>query len=97
MKSIDRISNIPKKPHLAILVNCQQHIPGDKRSHEAPGHGYPAETMNYMEYITFDSVADMQEWLNDHADQKDSFLVINCEPKKVSVQINILSFEPTIR
>lgn len=46
MKLVEKVSDVPKTEHYAILVYKQQSVyhEGDERSRTHPGHGYPAYT-----------------------------------------------------
>jgi hypothetical protein len=47
------INNIPRGQHWAILQDESVHIPGDERSRQAPGHGYPEHTETFISYRSF--------------------------------------------
>jgi hypothetical protein len=59
MKWCHRVEDIPKGDHYAIIEFKTISIPGDERSRTNPGHGYPASTESYSEYIAF---TDRAEW-----------------------------------
>ena len=52
-------SEVPTASHWAIIKFGQIVIPGDERSRSNPGHGYPEEIKNYVDYIAFTNV---DEW-----------------------------------
>ena len=85
--------DIPEGPHYAVLVYSTHstHIPGDQRSRDAPGHGYPAhtETSNTVEHwVTLSPTAlgEKIEQLSETPKYQDKpvFVVLKVE-KKLSV------------
>ncbi len=68
IRPISEVSQIPKTPHYAVLINKSQTIyhEGDERSRTNPGHGYPAysETINSIEYYDFLTHAEVVEYIN---------------------------------
>jgi hypothetical protein len=52
-KFIYRTAEVPSVEHWAILRNDSTTVPGDERSRQAPGHGYPEHTDTYMTYQAF--------------------------------------------
>lgn len=52
-------SDIPLCEHYAIIESGSISIPGDQRSIDCPGHGYPASTENFVRYISYINQA---EW-----------------------------------
>lgn len=54
---------MPKTEHWAILGQSSVHIPGDQRSIDAPGHGYPASTEYYITYEVYNTEAKFTEAL----------------------------------
>src|ERR1700688_5070329 len=59
--------DIPKKEHWAIIHSCSVSIPGDQRSREAPGHGYPAHTEQFIGYEAYDNEKEFTEALTKEA------------------------------
>lgn len=47
------VEDVPKTEHYAIISNRSISIPGDQRSIDFPGHGYPASTEHFFEYVAF--------------------------------------------
>lgn len=74
MTSFDKIkyvsspSDIPKTEHYAIFESRSVYIPGDERSRTNPGHGYPASTEYFINYIAFLD----EDSLMDYLKRKDS-------------------------
>jgi hypothetical protein len=52
-------ADIPKTEHYAIVENRSVFIPGDQRSIDFPGHGYPASTEHFLEYVAY---TEKEEW-----------------------------------
>lgn len=42
------LTDIPEDVQYVIFQQSSQHIPGDERSRNHPGHGYPASTLDYL-------------------------------------------------
>ena len=59
-KYVSKPSDIPDGPHWAIITTTSVHIPGDQRSRDAPGHGYPERTESYISYEAFASEDDLK-------------------------------------
>jgi hypothetical protein len=45
--------DIPLGEHWAIITGSSIFVPGDQRSREAPGHGYPEHIESYLQYEAF--------------------------------------------
>lgn len=58
-KEVSRLENFPTGVHYAIVTIASVHIEGDQRSRDAPGHGYPAHTDYYVNYVSY---TDQREW-----------------------------------
>jgi len=59
-KHVSKPGDIPQGAHWAIISSQSVHIPGDQRSRDAPGHGYPERTETYISYEAFTSEADFK-------------------------------------
>jgi len=59
IKYCHNTSEVPKTEHYAIIENRSVSIPGDQRSIDFPGHGYPASTEHFLEYVAY---TEKQEW-----------------------------------
>ena len=73
MKTVTSPGGFPNKPHFAALTFSHIHIPGDERSHQAPGHGHPVEDKPVAEYIVFDSEEEMKKWAADEVEYRTGF------------------------
>jgi len=49
MNYVIKLSDIPKTAHYVIIKMDSVFIPGDERSRQAPGHGYPEHTKYFPE------------------------------------------------
>ena len=62
MQRVQAPDDVPSGTHYAVLVyktTCV-HVPGDERSRQAPGHGYPAHTVTndtFEHWVTADKRA----------------------------------------
>lgn len=87
-----KYNQIPTEPHYAALVTKSTYIPGDERSRQAPGHGYPAHTQLSIDYIAFESEAEMQGWAQKREAQKyggDAYRIIKAEPLTVQTKVEV--------
>jgi hypothetical protein len=76
--------NISDKPHFAIICTESVFIPGDERSRQNPGHGYPDETREYSVYKPFDTIEQMTSWIKMYGKNK-KYTAIKSTPLQVSV------------
>ena len=88
-----RVTDIPTGPHYAILNSNSQYIPGDERSRTHPGHGYPAYTEYYMDYISF---TDYNEWVEEvnrltkqSKSQTPTFVAVQVTPAVVETTVKV--------
>lgn len=56
--------NIPRAEHYAIFVFGSITIPGDERSRQAPGHGYPEHQQSTIDYLVFADREEMEKWVD---------------------------------
>jgi hypothetical protein len=92
-KFINNPKDIPDVEHWAIIEQDSVYIPGDERSRTNPGHGYPAQTrdfISYEMYLTEDKLLQAIKELEDpkYGSKKD-YRVIKVTPMKVSTSLNI--------
>lgn len=66
-KYVNSPSDIPRKPHWAIIRSESVFIPGDERSRTAPGHGYPERTEYYIKYEVYYNEEDFKKALENNA------------------------------
>jgi hypothetical protein len=59
MTYVHNSKDFPREPHLAIIEFKSIYVPGDERSKQCPGHGYPAHNEPSMSYIVF---KDRETW-----------------------------------
>ena len=87
------IKDIPSTPHLVILVEKTRIIPADKRSIDYPGHGYPASTERYWDYIVFATVGERNEWIKrEEASEytKLKYSIIDATPRKIVRTVSVV-------
>ncbi len=80
MKIVTRLEDMPSKEHYVILEFSSRQIPGDQRSKDAPGHGYPAHSEAYTQYHV---TADQGEWKKEitrRTINKDRFVAFKAGP-----------------
>ena len=83
-----KAGDIPEEEHYVILEFSLTDVPGDERSREAPGHGYPAHTMSQVDYTIYES---KEEWEQEIAVRTkrndDDFKAIVVKPIKPKVEV----------
>jgi hypothetical protein len=60
-KYVHSESDFPEGDHFAIIEFRSFTVPGDERSRQAPGHGYPEHTETTMSYSVF-ALEDREVW-----------------------------------
>jgi len=86
---------IPDRKHFAALVFTSQSIyhEGDERSRTHPGHGYPAHTevIKSIDYISFTTLKEMEEWVVEAERKKTEYRLIEAQPlyAKVTAAVSI--------
>lgn len=92
MKYCHSKSDIPSGPHWAIVEFVKVFIPGDERSRTNPGHGYPASTETYANYVAYDNE---DEWkkevqtLSNRVFSEKNFVAMKVVPAKITTTINV--------
>jgi hypothetical protein len=88
-KYVSQACDLPTGKHYAILVSEGIYIPGDERSRQAPGHGYPAHTQPYLRYEVYETEEKLKQAIQSHIERKSDFKVVSVNPivfeKKVSI------------
>ena len=70
MKTCNRLGDVPNGDHYVILEFDSIYIPGDQRSIDYPGHGYPATTENFSRYISFNTKDEWETEIKRRMDSK---------------------------
>jgi hypothetical protein len=87
------VSAIPSTEHWAIVEDVSVYTPGDERSRTHPGHGYPASTEHYFNYIVFmdkkEWEADIRQRMADNSYGRKSFKAMRVTPAKIAIQATI--------
>jgi len=92
MKWCHSVSDIPKGPHYALLVQKTTYIPGDERSRTNPGHGYPASTEYSWDYIVFTGREEWEEEIKRRMSSlhgKEDKVALYVTPAAVSTIVNV--------
>lgn len=78
----------------AAIIMVTEHIPGDERSKQWPGHGYPAHTVERTTIKKFKDLAEVEEYVRREDESKygkDNYILIQYEElvvkKTVSLEI----------
>ena len=86
---IHKPSEVPTQPHFAIFEANSIHVPGDERSRQYPGHGYPASTEYFLSYIAFDTKEEWEADIQERSSRKngDAFIAVHIIPAKIETKI----------
>ena len=71
----------------ATIVTRSIYIPGDERSRTHPGHGYPASTEEYTDFVTFDNEEKLKAWIRSNSSSK--FKVIKYQEMQYSIALDV--------
>jgi len=85
------IEKVPDEPHWAIIKTNSTHVPGDARSVSNPGHGYPAHTVNsinYEVYLTQEGWQDAIQRLEDSS-YPENYKALYVRTATVSSTVNV--------
>lgn len=88
-KYINRLSEIPTKEHLAILIQETISIPGDERSRTNPGHGYPASQEIVFKYIYFEDILSLEDYIKSGVIRDRAYFVMKVIPGKIETKYDI--------
>lgn len=94
MKYCHSAADIPKEPHFAIITSDYVNIPGDERSRQYPGHGYPATTKQFVGYIAY---TNKEEWEAEIAARtresgmrrNDHFVALAVTPATINTEVSV--------
>jgi hypothetical protein len=92
-KFVNSASEVPNGEHYAIIQSDSIWIPGDQRSKDCPGHGYPASSkavVSYEAYLTKEKFLEaIKELENPRFGSKKNYVAIKVTPIKITTSINI--------
>lgn len=91
--NVYHLGDIPKVAHFAIVTTETIHIPGDQRSIDCPGHGYPASDETVVKYKAFlkksDWEAEIRDMERSTSYTRKSYVALEVYPATVDVQVNV--------
>lgn len=86
------IDDIPQTSHWAIMsLQCIE-IPGDERSRNCPGHGYPAHTVRLFNYEVYLTEEKWKQAVSERASrhgQAGTFRAMRVLPATLEVKVSI--------
>jgi hypothetical protein len=90
-KFVKHVEDIPQDEHYACYSQGYEHIPGDERSRTHPGHGYPASTTYFVNYMAFLTLEKLQAYLEFNAKRQtpEKLVVAKITPLKVEQKISV--------
>jgi hypothetical protein len=94
-KFVHKASDIPNEEHWAIIKTDGVYIPGDERSRTNPGHGYPAETRNFIAYGAYLTEASLLSAIKDMEGETKEYKVIKVTPVKIMREVSIRLVGPS--
>jgi hypothetical protein len=80
---------IPDYEHYAIITFDQQIVPGDQRSKESPGHGYPEHTIELMEYEPHRNIDTLKKRIEYLMSGNIEYNVLKVKPVNVTTKVLI--------
>lgn len=86
---------IPKTEHFAVVTVTKQTIyhPGDQRSRERPGHGYPEHTepVESIDYKPFSNRKELNDYLKLMFERREtSYRILHVKPMKVHMSLDVV-------
>lgn len=91
-RTVTDLGKLPTEDHWAIIEFSSIYVPGDERSQNYPGHGYPAHDEPTTRYIAFTNYL---EWENEVAkktakgDKNFAALAVKRATVTVKVQVGV--------
>jgi len=67
-----------------LMTKTRIHVPGDQRSIDAPGHGYPAHTDTYDCVEVFEDEVKLKDKIKKLTDRKEKFTLYRGEEVNVT-------------
>lgn len=87
MNTVQSLKDIPIVPHFAIFSIRSIHIPGDERSKQYPGHGYPDSTEYAVNYKVISGEEELRKELN-KIRNLDLIRVVQINPVAIQQQVS---------
>ena len=81
----------------AIVEKGMVYVPGDVRSLENPGHGYPEHTATYNSYKEFDNYDKFIEAVTQKHLLGEKFKILSVEEMQVSTKVEVKVSGPVYR
>lgn len=86
---------LPINPHFAVIQTSKAFIPGDERSKNYPGHGYPERYENAISYTVFNERIQMEDYLKRIPENQEAIGIevstVFIRSKEIKVSINAQS------
>ncbi len=87
-------NDVPTGEHFVILEFSSISIPGDQRSRDAPGHGYPAHTEETVTYIVYktqeDWKAEISKRTRENSGYRNQWVPLICRKVEIKVDVNVI-------
>lgn len=78
---------MPKEPHYAVIEFDSVYIPGDARSEECPGHGYPAHSQETANYIVFENKEVWEIYVK--MNRSKNIMAVHVTPATIETQVTV--------
>lgn len=85
----DRAKSIPKEPHFAIVCTSSYYTPGDQRSRDVPGHGYPGGSTSIVTYRWFLDRDEWEEGCLEAHNRREEFVAMEVKPAQVAIKAEV--------
>lgn len=82
--------NIPDEDHYAIITTDSIYVPGDARSKQSPGHGYPEHTVETIHYQAFEDFSEFESRIAYLTRMGANFKAISAKPVTVVTSVRVL-------
>ena len=80
--------DMPACEHWALYEFVSVTIPGDQRSRDFPGHGYPESIEHYVRVLTFNTPEHLEEYILEYMKDK-KYRVAKVKPLQVEQKTTI--------
>jgi hypothetical protein len=90
--NVYELGDIPRVAHFAIVTTETIYIPGDQRSRDYPGHGYPESNETVVKYKAFLKKSDWEseiQAMETVTYGKKNYVALEVYPATIDVKVNV--------
>lgn len=99
MKYCHDKKDVPTTEHYAVIEFSSYTIPGDERSRQCPGHGYPESTGYTAQYISFEKKDEWVEYVSEKAGRvfgEHNYVAMKVIPARTVLDVRVEVDEPRL-